>query len=234
MMTMRTWHAGVLTVLLAALPAPIANAQTHEGSLESDDPRLPDSGKYMDSYTFEVEEGQRIVVTMTSDALDTYLILESPDGETTENDDASPGTSLVELVAPTGGTWTATATSYADGETGDYELTIELGGIAQVEVIEGRLDARDTMSIKGEYYDTHHISVEAGVEFYVELVSLGFDGYLSLTTPSGRSHRNDDAGSIELSRIGPLTGEDGEFVVYATSVGAEAVGAYDLRILRFE
>jgi hypothetical protein len=46
--------------------------------------------------------------------------------------------------------------------------------------------------------------------------------------------RNDDAGGISLSRVGPLTGAAGDWTVYATSNGPEAVGAYDLRIIRFQ
>lgn len=230
---MRT-AALALVACLAWLDAPAA-AQSHAGALEVGDETRDGSGQYADSYAFEAAEGQRIVVTMTSQAFDTYLIVQSPTGVESENDDAgSTAESRVDIVATEGGTWTAIASSFSEGETGSYQLEIELGGIADIETIGGRLDPQDAVTIKGEYYDTHTISVDAGTQFQVELTSLGFDGYLTVVTPSGVSHRNDDAGSIELSRIGPLTAEQGEYTVYVTSAAAGAVGAYDLRIIRFE
>lgn len=212
-----------------------ALAQSHSGTLESGDETRSDSGQYTDSYDFDAEEGQQVTVNMSSDAFDTYLIVESPSGTRTENDDAgSTSESRVELIADAGGTWRAIATSYSSGDTGDYTVAIELGGLADVEVVEGRLDNRDTVTIKGEYYDTHTVSVTPGAQIFIELASLGFDGFLSVTTPGGQIHRNDDAGSTELSRVGPLSGEAGEYTVYATSVNADEVGAYDLRIVTLE
>lgn len=227
----KPWTTCALGALLLVATA---GAQTHTGSLEDGDQTLEGSGEYMDAYTFEAQEGQLITVTMTSDAFDTYLIVQSPGGERTMNDDAGGSDrSQVDMVASEGGTWTVVATSFSSGEVGPYEVVIETGKIADVEITEGRLDERDTVSPKGEYYDVHEITMAPGTEFYIELASLGFDGYLSVVTPSGMWHRNDDAGSTELSRVGPLTGEAGEFTVYATSAGSEAVGAYDLRVLTF-
>lgn len=230
---MRT-AALVLVACFVGLDSPVA-AQSHAGALEAGDETRDGSGQYADAYTFEAAEGQRITVTMTSQAFDTYLIVRSPTGAESENDDAGGTTmSRLEVVATEGGTWTAVASSFSEGETGSYQLEIEMGGTADVETIGGRLDPQDAVTIKGEYYDTHTISVDAGTQFQVELTSLGFDGYLSVMTPSGAFHRNDDAGSIELSRIGPLTAEQGEYTIYVTTAGPGAVGAYDLRILRFE
>ena len=109
--------------------------------------------------------------------------------------------------------------------------------MATTRVEEGRLDPRDSVTIKGEFYDTHSFSVTPGVRLHIELHSLGFDGFLSVTTPSGLRHRDDEtghAGSTELSRIGPLRSEEGEYTVYVTSIDAGEVGAYDLRVLTFE
>ena len=220
-----------LIVCVALFPVTAA-AQTHSGTLDSGD-ATRDGGQYVDTYEFQTEESQRVTVTMTGD-FDTYLIVESPSGEQSINDDFAPGTSQVDVLAGEAGTWRVLASAYGGSETGAYEIVITPGATGTVEVQEGRLDTSDTMGIKGEYYDTHTIQVSPGVEFFVELVSLGFDGYLSVRSPSGEMWRNDDTGSTSLARVGPLRGAEGDWTVYATSNSAEEVGAYDLRVTRFE
>lgn len=220
--------------LCSALVAAAAVAETHDGTLASGD-ATRDGGQYVDTYTFQAQESQRVTVTMTGDSFDTYLIVESPGGEQFANDDyQGASVSRVDLLVTEAGSWKAMASSYGGGESGDYELEIDLGATGESEVTQGRLDTQDTMGIKGEYYDTYTIQVEPGVEFFVELASLGFDGYLAVRSPSGQMWRNDDAGGTSLSRVGPLTGEAGDWTVYATSNGPEEVGAYDLRVIRFE
>lgn len=226
------WMATALAVLLLTTATPTV-AQTHTGTLASGDATL-DEGEFVDAYRFEAQVGQRFVVTMTSDDFDTYLVLHSPTGQITENDDAGPG-SLIEMIASEAGTWKVEATSYAAGETGAYEVVIEAGPVAQVKVIEGRLDTSDATALKGEFYDTHTVSVPAQGESFVELTSLGFDGYLVVESASGQVWRNDDAGSMTLSRVGPIAGDDaGQLTVHVTSLDPGEVGAYDLRVLTFE
>ncbi len=222
----------LLSTLALALGAAVAGAQTFEGSLSDRDQTRPD-GQHFDTYTFEAQAGQLVTVRMESGGFDTYLILESPSGETSENDDHSSGGSQVDLIVAEPGSWTIKASSYGSDMTGDYTVTVDKGAIGQVESSEGRLDARDQSSIKGEYYDLHEMQVRPGQQAYVELRSLGFDGYLAIRSPSGQLWRNDDAGSTARSLLGPLDGENGDWTVYVTSVGAEEVGAYDLNIIRY-
>ncbi len=207
-------------------------AETFEGSLSNRDQTRPD-GQYYDVYHFEASAAQHVTVRMEAE-WDSYLIVESPSGEASENDDFEPGASQVDLIADEAGEWTVKASSYSAGETGDYRVIVTLGGVGKVEAEEGRLDSRDQSSIKGEYFDTRTMQVKAGSQAYVELRSLGFDGYLAIRSPSGQLWRNDDAGSTTRSFIGPLDGEAGDWTLYVTSVGAEEVGAYDLRIIRFD
>ena len=51
-------------------------------------------------------------------------------------------------------------------------------------------------------------------------------------SPAGETWRNDDADSMEQSRIGPLSGV-GEWTVYVTTSYPGGVGAYDLEVIRF-
>lgn len=222
----------MLLTLTLTIGAAAASAETFEGALSSRDQTRSD-GQSFDTYTFEAQAGQLVTVRMESEGFDTYLIVESPSGEASENDDHSSGGSQLDLIISEGGEWTIKASSYSSGSSGEYEVTVEKGAVGQVEKTEGRLDARDQSSVKGEYYDIHEMQLSPGQQAYVEMRSLGFDGYLAIRSPSGQFWRNDDAGSTARSLLGPLDGEAGDWTIYVTSVGAEEVGAYDLNIIRY-
>jgi hypothetical protein len=222
----------MLLTLALVLGPTAAGAETFEGSLSSRD-QTRDGGQPYDTYTFAAEAGQLVTVRMESDEFDTYLIVESPSGELSENDDTPTGGSQLDLIVAEGGEWTIRASSYSSDTSGEYTVTVDKGAVGQVESSEGRLDTRDQSSIKGEYYDTHEVQLRPGQQAYIELRSLGFDGYLAVRSPSGQLWRNDDAGSTTRSLIGPLDGEAGAWTIYVTSVGAEAVGAYDLNVIRY-
>jgi len=210
----------------------VAQAQTYNGSLEAGDPFRAE-GVWYDAYTFEATTAQLVRVRMTSAAFDTYLILQSPTGVETVNDDfEGAAVSQLELLASEAGTWTVWASSYGGDTGGEYTLEIHLGGTGKLETLTGRLDPSDTVSLKGEYYDTHVIDMATSDPFIVELTSLGFDGYLVVTAPAGQVWRNDDTGSQTLSRVGPMQGS-GQWRIDVTSAVAEEVGAYDVRIMTF-
>jgi|GEM_PF-6426840 len=95
------------------------------------------SGEYKHVVEVPVEAGQRLVLGLTADAFDPYLIVRSPTGAQRENDDCTPGdrhTSCLDWVADTTGTIRVIATSYARGETGAFRLavrTLPSGAVAR-------------------------------------------------------------------------------------------------------
>ena len=219
-----------LLIVPLLLAAGAASAQTHTGALEAGD-RVRDNGARYDVYTFEAREAQQMTVRMASDSFDTFLIVRSPSGIESVNDDYDgERVSLLDFIASEAGTWTVWASAYSEGLGGPYDLVITPGATGTIEKREGRLDHSDAEALKGEYFDEHSFDVSTGAEFIVELYSLGFDGYLVVTAPDGQTWRNDDAGSISLSRIGPLHGT-GRWRVTVTSNQAGEVGAYDLRLI---
>lgn len=212
------------------LLATVAQAQTYEGALEAGD-SVREGEIWYDAYTFEAATAQRVRVRMTSSTFDTYLIARSPTGVETINDDfEGQEVSQLDFLTSEAGTWTVWASAYGATMSGAYTLEVNLGGIGKIETLTGRLDPSDAVALKGEYYDTHSIDVKTSEPFMIELVSLGFDGYLVVTAPSGETWRNDDAGSQTLSRVGPIQGM-GTWRVDVTSVAAGEVGAYDVRII---
>ena len=211
-------------------------AQEYSGTLTADAPTR-DNGANYDEYTFEAEASEEITVRMeapTSD-FDTYLIVETPDGETYENDDHDGlYVSQVTFTAPVDGEYAIWATAYSSGGSGDYTVAVDRIRYEVVEEISGRLDPEDDQAIKGEYFDTHTLTVPEGM-FTVELRALGFDGYLRVMSPDGESWRNDDYGpssnAYRLSRVEDLTSDGGEWQIDVTTYSADETGAYDVRLL---
>ena len=231
-------------LLLLVLPAA---AQSFTGEL-SDTDTAREGGNRYDAYTFTLRDGQQAKVRMTSEAFDTYLVVKGPDGAEFTNDDFE-GTSVsqVEFVASKGGTWTVWASAFSDSGRGAYSVEVTPGRIAQVATTEGRLDPRDAQFPKGEYFDLIEKRMDGTTPFSLELVSYGFDGYLVLQSPSGRYYRNDDDamggsssqaggesnGNMQRSALRDVQPEAGVWKIWATTLGADTFGAYDLRILTF-
>lgn len=220
------WCGSILLI------AATAHAQIFNGHLESSDTARPD-GAWYDAYSFEAADAQHVLIRMEAPDFDSFLIVRSPSGIETVNDDfESSNVSQLDFFAADGGTWTVWASAYSGGLGGAYSLEITLGGIGTIETLTGRLDPTDAVALKGEYFDTHLVHVESPASFAVELISYGFDGYLVVTSPAGEVWRNDDAQSQTLSRVGPVQGP-GTWRVDVTSAGPDQVGAYDVKIITF-
>ncbi len=103
----------------------IVSQETHQGALEAGDEQLAE-GEYFDEYTFDAEAGQTVIVDVRSPDFDTYLILETPDGDEEQNDDWGDDTmhSHIEMVAPVTGTYSVLVTSFVAEEIGTYTLQL--------------------------------------------------------------------------------------------------------------
>jgi hypothetical protein len=104
------------------------DVRTESGTLASGDQQLT-SGEFADLYNINVDQGETIIVEMTSSQFDPYLILRPPGGTQVDNDDfeGDRTRSRIEYVATTGGSYDVIATSYAVGESGQYQVTMETG-----------------------------------------------------------------------------------------------------------
>ena len=105
--------------------------------------------------------------------------------------------------------------------------------------MEGRLVPGDEQALKGELYDEYVVQGDQRGQIWFELLSYGFDGFLVVRSPSEQMFRNDDASGmaysgsgIRVSHIESMPNEPGIWTVYATSLSAGEMGAYDLRVIR--
>ncbi len=218
-------------------------SRRERGELRAGDRTLK-GGEFVDYYTVEALPGQRLRVDMSSSAFDTYVIVKDPREEQTENDDAegARGHAIVDMETAEAGTYTIMATSYQKGETGAYELSIELGTASAAprrsaeavalelgRSVSGRLESGDRpLAGSGEFSDAYVVDGRAGQTLVVEMESSDFDTYLLVRGPDGESFDNDDAeGSSRRSRL-EVPMRDGRYRVIATSYRTGETGAYTL------
>ena len=218
-------------------------------------------GQYFRSYTFEGTAGHRAVIDMSSTDIDTYLILQGPNGFEEHNDDIVYGQDLnsrIDMILPSTGTYTVMASTYGLGETGSFNLSLSFSGdreivTTQVEPsntepvvvpdtgelgeailgpLQGELLPGDGTLTSGEYLDTYPIQGTAGQGITIELTSSQFDTYIIFTGPNGYQEDNDDFPGMGLnSRLEVTLPSDGQYSVGVTSYAPGETGTYDLSVV---
>ena len=129
---------------------PEAGVRYESGRLAAGDSTLR-TGEYRDAYSFQGRRGQFVTVDLRSADLDPYLIVIDPSGKHHENDDHEGDShrSLVAYELPEDGAYRVLVTSHGSGETGAYDLRIQIGtgaaatASAGPRVERGRLAAGD-------------------------------------------------------------------------------------------
>lgn len=122
--------ASVLLAIGASEPAragdftlSLDGSQVYE-RLEPTDNYLVEDNSYIDTYTFTGRAGQRVIITMTSQEVDSYLILLDANGNSVVQDDDSAGglNARIDTVLPADGVYTVYANTYNGGTFGSYTL----------------------------------------------------------------------------------------------------------------
>jgi len=206
-----------------------SQSMSFPGELGPGDAKL---GRYFDTYPLQLAEGERIVATLSSYDFDAYLILESPDGRETENDDYSDGSDArIDALVDVPGTWKVKVSSYEEGEQGAYLLTVVREKLQELESYSGILDEGDSVSVKGEYYDSYEVFLERNQRVVISMCSELFDPFLVLKPLRGRRMLNDDYEVETESRIDFIAEASGQYEIFATSYMGGERGQYSLRIL---
>lgn len=117
------------------------------------------------------------------------------------------------------------------------EVTVRtLSGDAEARLVEhGALTTWDGMLDVGQYADIFSFEGTAGDVVAVDLRSAQFDTLVSVESPSGALHENDDhEGSTSRSVLIMTLEETGVYHVLVTSYGPGATGDYTLWINRID
>ncbi len=231
---------------------PISFGQTANGTLSTSDCVLSGTTRYVDVYTFSGTAGQQIAVTMNSTAFDTYLYLANSSNQVLiENDDGGGGTnSRIPpnsgfFTLPATGTYSIWASSYFEGSTGAYSLTLttnapnacdQLTPIALNQTIGGVLTTSDCLVGGNWYTDKYSFSGTAGQQIVISMNSSAVDSFLLLYTSGGQFLTSDNDGGGGLNaRIPPGTGSftlpaTGNYIIEAsTNVGFQT-GSYTVAL----
>ena len=105
----------------------VSVGETLSESLSSSDCRLEGAGEFVDYYGFSVGSDRSITIDMVSNQVDTYVILfdrESGD-VVAQDDDGGAGFNARLRTTVAEGSYVVGATSFAAGDTGPYELSIQ-------------------------------------------------------------------------------------------------------------
>lgn len=222
----------------------IGATREESGSLSFTDETLEDTGEYFDEYTLKLNQGDVYVVDLYSDDFDPYLIVrEDRDASDfqLENDDIGSGDMTrahVIFQAPRAGTYRVIATTFEEGESGRYQLTMRNvtpgpGSSGPTREESGELAAGDEELENGEYVDVHTLSAEEGELYLIDLHSNDFDTYLFVTGPDGSDFEihNDDLGQLtSRSQITLMAPRRGEYQIHATTFEEGESGSYRLTI----
>ncbi|HEU4883387.1 MAG TPA: caspase family protein [Longimicrobium sp.] len=211
------------------------------GQLQRGDPVM-DDGSLFDIYTYQARAGERLSLTMRSDAFDTYLTVARMVGEEMElivrDDDSGGGTnSRAEFTVDRDGPIFIAANALSEGMSGAY--TIELtaaGGSERIAVGQSRTGAlarTDPMLADSSYYDTYSYQGRQGERLRISLTSGAFDTYLSIgQVVDGRFREvanNDDADGTN-SVLDVTLPAVGTYQIRANSFLKGQTGAYTLAV----
>lgn len=238
-------------------PSEVAEAlrlgQPRQGRLQLGDSQLR-SGEYIDSYSYAGRAGERIEITLNSSQFDPYVAISGPNGFSEFNDDDPSGGLNSRLVTtlPADGLYIISATSYAPGETGAYQLGVRAAGydshdtspysrggewntspggrLSVGETVNGRLAPGDRQLDSGEYADSYSFIGRRGQRITIDAISDDFDSYLILRGPGGQQVDNDDGPNGLNAQISEVLQEDGEYTVQVTSYAAGETGRYSVSL----
>jgi len=206
----------------------LAPSRTVHGSLDETDGTRGD-GRAVDGYRFAGAVGDRVLLSLESDAFDAYLILIGPTGEViAQNDDVRGGVtdSALTVQLEHAGAYRVLATSYASG-TGAYRLRLEPVRLRPIidraieadRPLAGRLEATDGLwPIRNTWADGFTFEGAIGDQVEVTIEGGTLDPFLVLLGPNGEIvAENDDSGAGLDSRLVTRLASDGVFRIVVTT-----------------
>jgi hypothetical protein len=224
-------------------------AQTIEGRLDRGDPTVDGTSRF-DDHRISLPAGQRVAITVTTDAFDPIVALYrvgQPVAPLGENDD--DGTSLnsrLIVSAPAGGDHYVRVQSFGGDGLGAYTIGITPlpplpapvtahGGTETQSwrVFQGEIGGDDAEA-EGRRFDDYQISLRAGELALIRVDSTAIDPMVQIMPASHRDGQaiagDDDSGPELGAFLGFEAPEAGDYIVRVVSVDPARSGAYTLRI----
>lgn len=183
------------------------------------------------SYQLEIEEAGMYQIDMRSSDIDSYLVLEGPNGYFREDDDSAGNldASIADFLAP--GSYQLTARTAYGSDSGLFTLSVEPRELPEgVELRnEGELTANETLT---GWYSGEPLSYELTLEesslVRLSMRSSDFDTYLELSG-GGDAYSDDDGGSGTNSRLEQAL-LPGTYTVIARGFAVSGSGMFELQV----
>jgi hypothetical protein len=251
-MTRSFWIAGAAlsALALAAVPASAQSLQfgaPAAGELSADDPLTPDGLRH-DDWRFSTRDGQRVELTLQSEAFDAWLEVWPADadpeaGPVQQNDDGLSGTDSRLRYTASGGDWIARVRAFDGEATGTYVLTLTQRPPAPRAprptttrigaTVNGQLSDRDPETAEGQIFDAYRLRLRAGERLLLTLTSDAFDPVVRIGTQTrddfAELAMNDDDGAGLNSRLVFEAPSTGDYVIRVSPL-AEGQGDYVLTL----
>lgn len=260
---------GMTESVLVSLPSPklatgrsvytkSSNVRTINGQLTNGQPRMGD-GSYYEMHSLVLSAGDRVTATMRSSDLDSYLllvrVLDGSPSVIAENDDYDELHARISVRIEESGQYYLIANSAGAGETGAYQISVEVRPSSTVTVPQQHetrtnlpRDIRFGQTVRGELanatsrrrndstlYNSYTFTGQAGEVVEISLSSSDFDAYLMLTDSNGSVIAGDDDSGSGLDSLLRLTlPAPGEYGIIANCVLPSESGNYTLSLIRVE
>lgn len=224
----------------APRPTGLRMGRSASGELSDRDPETDEGFRY-DAYALRLRQGERVLVTLTSDDFDPMLqVGQGAEGDFVElavNDDDGQGlNSRLVFEAPASGEFLIRVRPVGDDD-GAYVLTVaEAPPVAPAlavdwgATVEGDLTLTDGLNADGAVVDVYRFAGREGQRAQVDVVSADFDAYVELRAdadPSVILAEDDDGGPEGTdSRLLFTLPADGDYRVEVRSFAPGGVGAY--------
>ena len=213
----------------------VLNQSPIERSLSQDANVLPVDSSFFDIYTFEGKAGQEVILEMSSNDIDSYLILLDTTGqELAQDDDGGENRNArIRVTLPENGTYTLLANSAQGQEFGTYLLSANTIGNQWILRVEEELTVGDAViPSDGSLYDDYQFEGRAGQTITINMDSDDFDTYLVLIGPDGRAlEENDDRNSQTTNSTIRITlPTTGKYRILANTVNNRGRGRYTLTV----
>ena len=246
-MSVRTLVAA-LVFALAPLPllaqSEIKLDQPVGGALSTDSPRADDNTPY-ELHVYRGPAGQRIRVTMDSDAFDAYLAVGTnaapscQDDCRTDDDNGDGTNAALVYTMPASGRVEIRANSIGSSDSGPYTLRVSalpaprVQALSLNESVRGRLDAESPRDEDERPFQLYSIKGRPGQDLVIRLDSDEFDPVVDFgswregvfTTTSS----DDDGGAGNNARLRVTLDRSGEGAIKAYGFSAGSVGHYTVR-----
>ena len=247
---------GNFTVRLDTLPAVITTppkmvtlGETMSGELADTDPSVDDKGSYYDLYRITARKGQKLIIEMKSGELDSFVGIGRMDGDTlsvdeTDDDGGGEKNARLRYTVKEDGTYIIRAQALEANSTGSYtiKVTERIARPSAVVTVTpntpmtGELTDTDEEADDGSYFDLYRMTVRAGESVTITMRSSAVDSYVVLgEMKDGEWNQiafDDDGAGGKNARLQHTFDAAGEYFIRANTVGANAKGAYTLRVDR--